>query len=184
MATSMLKMSGRVYNAMKKFAGGTENAPQLANLFFDNGKIYATNSFAMCRWTPADEYEILDSDTGKKIEKFFFTPRIDKVAAGTTIYFDDTALDIDRNSKTVSDPDKIMEGDYNHSLDIMMGVNPDYLAAIAALAKAVRTDKCGSNGTTNIDWTQKVLHAHIDAGKNGYFDIIVMPVMDTKKRKK
>lgn len=181
---AQLKMSGRIYNAMMKFAGGTKSVPQLAELFFDNGKVYATDSYAMCRWTPAEEYEVLDNSTGEKIDKFFFTPRVDKVAAGTTIYFDDAALDIDRDSKMVNDPDKIMEGDYKHPLDIIIGVNPDYLAAIAALAKAVRTDKCGSKGTTDIDWTQKVLHAHIDAGKNGYFDIIVMPMVDTKKRKK
>lgn len=181
---SALKMSGRIYNAMMKFAGGTNHAPQLAELFFDNGKVYATDSYAMCRWTPAEEYEILDNNTGKKIEKFFFIPRVDKVAAGTTIYFDDTALDIDRDSKTVSDPDKIMEGDYKHPLNIVLGVNPDYLAAIAALGKAVKADKCGANGTTDIDWTQKVLHAHINAGCNGYFDVIVMPCIDRTKAKK
>lgn len=29
-----LKMSGRIYNAMMKFAGGIKTAPQLANMFF------------------------------------------------------------------------------------------------------------------------------------------------------
>jgi len=38
MTASMLKMSGRIYNAMMKFAGGTKTAPQLANMFFSNGK--------------------------------------------------------------------------------------------------------------------------------------------------
>lgn len=177
-----LKMSGRIYNAMMKFAGGTKTAPQLANLFFDNGKVYATDSYAMCRWTPADEYEILDNKTGEKIEKFFFTPDMPKIPAGTTIYFSDISLDIDRESAMPKDVDKIMDGEYKHPLDVVMGVNPDYLAAIAALAKAVRADKCGSIGTTDIDWTHKVLHAHIDAGKNGHFDVIVMPRIDTKKK--
>lgn len=170
-----LKMSGRIYNAMMKFAGGTKSAPQLANMFFDNGKVYATDSYAMCRWTPADEYEILDNKTGEKIEKFFFTPDMPKIPAGTTIYFSDISFDIDRESAMPKDVDKIMDGEYKHPLDVVMGVNPDYLAAIAALAKAVRADKCGSIGTTNLDWTQHVLHAHIDAGSNGYFDIVVMP---------
>lgn len=172
---SALKMSGRIYNAMMKFAGGTKSAPQLANMFFYNGKVYATDSYAICRWTPADEYEILDNSTGEKIEKFYFTPRMSKIPAGTTIYFSDISLDIDRESAIPKDVDKIMDGEYKHPLDIVMGVNPDYLAAIAALAKAVRADKCGSIGTTNLDWTQHVLHAHIDAGSNGYFDIVVMP---------
>ena len=55
----MLKMSGRIYNAMMKFANGGKSAPQFANMFFDNGKIYTTDSCAMCRWTPADQYEVL-----------------------------------------------------------------------------------------------------------------------------
>ena len=179
---AQLKMSGRVYNAMMKFAGGTKTAPQLANMFFCNGKIYATDSYAICRWTPANEWEFLDNGTGEKIEKFYFTPRMSKIPAGTTIYFDDTMLNIDRESQMVKDVDKLFDDEFKHSIDIVMGVNPDYLAAIAALGKAVRTDKCGSIGTTDIDWTHKVLHAHIDAGKNGYFDVMVMPRVGTKKR--
>lgn len=173
---SALKMSGRIYNAMMKFAGGTREAPQLANMFFCNGKVYTTDSYAICRWTPADEYEILDNSTGEKIEKFYFAPYTSKISAGTTIYFDD--LDIDRKSQMIKDVDKIFNDEFKHPLDIVMGVNPDYLAAIAALGKAIRADKCGSIGTTDIDWTHKVLHAHIDAGKNGYFDVMVMPRID------
>lgn len=182
----MFKMSGRIYNAMMKFAGGTKSFPQFANMFFDNGKIYATDSYVMCRWTPANEYEVLDNATGKKIEHFFFTPRMSKIPAGTTIYIDDIALDIDRESKAIESEnlDKIMDDTYKHPVDIVLGINPDYLAAIAALGKAVKADKCGANGTTDIDWTQKVLHAHIDAGNNGYFDVIVMPCVDRTKAKK
>ena len=62
-----------------------------------------------------------------------------------------------------------------------MGVNPDYLSSIAALGKAVRADKCGVNGIVDLDWSQNILHAHIDAGNNGFFDVIVMPVLDKKK---
>lgn len=180
------KMSGRIYNAMMKFAGGTKNAPQLANMFFSHGKVYATDSFTMCRWTPAFEYEILDNLTGEKIEEFYFTPRMDKIAAGTTIFIDDTGIDIDRDSKMIpaENIEKIMNDEYKHPIDIVLGVNPDYLAAIVALAKAVRSDKCGSNGTVDVDWTQKVLHAHINAGNNGYFDVIVMPCVDRTKAKK
>lgn len=178
----MLKMSGRIYNAMMKFAGNAKTAPQLNNMFFCSGKIYATDSYAMCRWTPADEYEFLDNSTGEKIEKFYFTPRMSKIPAGTMIYFDNTMLDIDRESQMIKDPDKLFNDEFKHPIDIVMGVNPDYLAAIAALGKAVRADKCGSIGTVDIDWTHKVLHAHIDAGNNGYFDIIVMPRIDAKKK--
>lgn len=181
---SALKISGRIYNAMMKFADGTRTAPQLANMFFYNGKVYATDSYAMCRWTPADEYEILDNSTSEKIEKFYFAPRMSKIPAGTTIYFDNTMLDIDRESQMIKDPDKLFNDEFKHPIDIVMGVNPDYLAAIAALGKAVRTDKCDSMGTVNIDWTQKVLHAHINAGDNGYFDVIVMPRIDRTKAKK
>jgi hypothetical protein len=177
-------MSGRIYNAMMKFAGGTKEAPQLADMFFYNGKVYATDSYAICRWTPADKYEILDNTTGEKIEKFYFTPRMNKIPAGTTIYIDDTACDVDYESKMIKDPDNIIESEYKHPIDIVMGVNPDYFAAIAALGKAVKADKCSANGTTDIDWTQKVLHAHINAGCNGYFDIIVMPCVDRTKAKK
>ena len=182
----MLKMSGRIYNAMMKFANGGKSAPQFANMFFDNGKIYTTDSCVMCRWTPADQYEVLDNFTGEKIEHFFFTPRMSKIPAGTTIYIDDTSIDIDRESKAIESKnlDKIMNDTYQHSVDIVLGVNPDYLAAIAALGKAVKADKCGANGTTDIDWTQKVLHAHIDAGCNGYFDVVVMPYVDRTKAKK
>lgn len=185
---SALKMSGRIYNAMMKFAGGTKTAPQLANLFFYHGKVYATDSFAMCRWTPKDEYIAVrpadhDGHEGNDNE-FYFAPRMNKVPAGTTIYIDGTACDVDYESRMIKDPDKIIESDYKHSLDIVMGVNPEYLAAIAALGKAVKADKCGSNGTTDIDWTQKVLHAHINAGWNGYFDVIVMPCVDRTKAKK
>ena len=178
---SSLKMSGRIYNAMIKFAGGTKSAPQLAHMFFHNGKVYATNSFVMCRWTPAEKYEVLDNKTGKKIESFYFWPRMDKVAAGTTIYIDDIGLDIDCKANMVQDPDKIIDGAYKHSLDVVMGVNPDYLSSIAALGKAVRADKCGVNGIVDLDWSQNILHAHIDAGNNGFFDVIVMPVLDKKK---
>ena len=105
---SSLKMSGRIYNAMIKFAGGTKSAPQLAHMFFRNGKVYATNSFVMCRWTPAEEYEVLDNKTGEKIEGFYFWPRMDKVVAGTTIYIDDIGLGIDCESNMVQDPDKMI----------------------------------------------------------------------------
>ena len=109
-----------------------------------------------------------------------------KIPAGTTIYIDDISIDIDCESKAIESKnlDKIMNDTYQHSVDIVLGVNPDYLAAIAALAKAVRADKCGSNGTTDIDWSQNILHAHIDAGCNGYFDVVVMPYVDRTKAKK
>ena len=58
------------------------------------------------------------------------------------------------------------------------------LAAIVALGKAVKADKCDANGTTDIGWTQKVLHAHIDVGNNSYFDVTVMPRIDMTKAKK
>ena len=185
---SALKMSGRIYNAMMKFAGGTKEAPQLANMFFYHGKVYATDSYTMCRWTPKEEYVAVrpadpDGNEGNDNE-FYFAPRMDKIPAGTTIYIDGTACDVDYESKMIKDPDKIIESDYKHPIDIVMGVNPEYLAAIAALGKAVKADKCGSNGTTDIDWTQKVLHAHINAGCNGYFDVIVMPCADRTKAKK
>lgn len=179
-----LKMSGRVYNAMMKFANGIKTAPQLANMFFANGKIYTTDSFAICCWTPAEECEILDGTTGEKIESFFFTPRIDKVSAGSTIYIDSTAVDIDRKSLIPCSLDKVMNSSYDNPMDIVIGVNPDYLAAIAALGKAVRTDMRGFAVSVDLDWAQHVLHAHIDAGKNGYFDIVVMPQIDKNKVKK
>ena len=188
MTASMLKMSGRIYNAMMKFADSTKEAPQLANLFFYHGKVYAANSYTMCRWTPKKEYVAVrpadpDGNEGNDNE-FYFTPRMDKVPAGATIYIDDIACDVDYESKMIKDPDNIIESEYKHPIDIVMGVNPDYLAAIAALGKAIRADKCGANGTTDIDWTQKVLHAHIDAGNNGYFDVIVMPYVDRTRTKK
>ena len=186
MATSMLKMSGRIYNAMMKFAGGTKTAPQLANMFFSNGKVYTTDSFVACRWTPAFKFEVIDNETYEKLDQFFFTPHMDKIPAGTTIYIDSVACDIDNSSQMITQEnlDKIFHDTWQHPLDIVTGVNPDNLAAIAALGKAVKADKCGSNGTTDIDWTQKVLHAHINAGCNGYFDVIVMPCVDRNKAKK
>ena len=180
-----LKMSGRVYNAMMKFANGIKTAPQLSDMFFANGKIYTTDSFAMCCWTPAEKWEILDNTTGEKIESFFFTPRMDKVSAGSTIYIDSTAVDIDRKSLIPCNLDKIMNGSYDkHPMDIVTGIDPDYLAAIAALGKAVRTDRRDFAVSVDLDWAQHVLHAHIDAGKNGYFDIVVMPQIDKNKLKK
>ena len=109
---------------------------------------------------------------------------MNKVPAGTTIYIDGTACDVDYEYRMIKDPDKIIESDYKHPLDIVIDVNPEYLAAIATLCKVVKADKCGSNGTTDIDWTQKVLHAHINAGCNGYFDVVVMPCVDRNKAKK
>ena len=186
MTASMLKMSGRIYNAMMKFAGGTKTAPQLANMFFSNGKVYTTNSFVVCRWTPAFECEVIDNETHKKLDRFFFTPRMDKIPAGTTIYIGGIGCDIDSHSQMITSEnlDKFFNDTWQHPIDMVMGVNPDYLAAIAALGKAVKADKCGANGTTDIDWTQKVLRAHINAGCNGYFDVIVMPCVDRTKTKK
>lgn len=186
MESSLMQMSGRIYNAMMKFAGGTKSYPQLAKMFFSHGKIYTTNSFVMCRWTPSIEYEILDTATGKKIEQFYFTPRMNKIAAGTTIFIDSTSIDIDCNSGMLQNENlsKMIGDEYKHPIDSVLGVNPNYLAAIATLGKAVKADKCGSNGTIDIDWMQKVLHAHIDAGCNGCFDIIVMPCVDRNKAKK
>ena len=186
MTASMLKMSGRIYNAMMKFAGGTKNAPQLANMFFSNGKVYTTDSFVACRWTPAFEFEVIDNNTHEKLDQFFFTPHMDKVPAGTTVYIDSTTCDIDNHSQMITSEnlDKVFNDTWKHPIDVVMGVNPDYLAAIAALGKAVKADKCGSIGTVDIDWTQKVLHAHIDAGNNGYFDVVVMPRVDRTKAKK
>ena len=116
---SALKMSGRIYNAMMKFAGGTREAPQLANLFFYHGKVYATDSYTMCRWTPKEEYVAVrpadpDGNEGNDNE-FYFAPRMDKIPAGTTIYIDDTACDVDYESKMIKDPDKIIESDYKLS---------------------------------------------------------------------
>lgn len=181
-----MKMSGRIYNAMMKFAGGTKSYPQLANMFFSHGKVYATNSFAMCRWTPPVEYEVLDNMTGKKIEEFYFTPRMNKIAAGTTIFIDSTSINIDCHSGMLQDENlnKMMNNEYKHPIDSVLGISPDYLAAIATLGKAVKADRCSSNGTVDIDWKQKTLHAHIDAGCNGYFDVIVMPCVDRTKAKK
>lgn len=115
--------------------------------------------------------------------EFYFAPRMNKVTAGTIIYIDGTTCDVDYEFRMIKDPNKIIESDYKHPLDIVMGVNPDYLVAIATLGKAVKADKCGSNGTTDIDLTQKVLHAHINAGCNGYFDVVVMPCVDRNKAK-
>ena len=119
---SALKMSGRIYNAMMKFAGGTKSFPQLANLFFYHGKVYATNSFAMCRWTPNEEDSVVrsaDSDGHENNDnEFYFTPQVDKIPAGMTIYISDISCDVDYESKMIKDPDKIIEGEYKHPIDI------------------------------------------------------------------
>lgn len=176
----MFKMSGRIYNAMMKFAGATKTCPQFGNLFFFNGKVYATNSIAMCRWTPATKYVEITSGDNEVTNAFYFAPRTHKVPAGTTIYIDSTMVDIDKDSVMLEDPDKVMDGTYKHPLDVIRGINPDYLAAIAALGKAVRTDKNGSSGTVDIDWESHILHAHIDAGDNGFFDVVIMPILNRK----
>ena len=132
---NVMSMSGRIYNAMMKFAGGTKTYPQLANLFFFNGKVYATNSIAMCRWTPATKYVETTSEDKEVTNAFYFTPRMSKVPAGTTIYIDSTMLDIDKDSAMLNDPDKVMDGTYKHPLSAISGINPDYLAAIAALGR-------------------------------------------------
>lgn len=179
---STLKMSGRIYNAMLKFANGTRSMPQFADLFFDNGKIYATDSYVICRWTPAAAYEVLDNSNGNIIEKFFFSPII-KVTAASKIYIDNTCIDISTESRMIDNPDRIVDdvqGD--HPLNVIQGINPDYIAAIAALGKAVRADKCHSNGAIDFSWKGNVFNAHIDAGTNGYFDIVAMPQINKGKK--
>lgn len=174
-------MTGRIYNAMMKFAGGTKAAPQFANMFYNDGKVYTTDSYAICRWTPADKYEMLDNAIGKKIDKFFFAPYLDKITAAAVIGMDSGCIDIDTESQMPNDIDKLFNDNYPLPVDSIMGVNPNYLSMIAALGKAVKSDKCMSNGIVQLDWAHNVFHAHIDAGKKGFFDVIVMPVADMTK---
>ena len=174
-------MSGRIYNAVMKFAGGTKIAPQFENMFYNDGKVYATDSYAICRWTPADKYEVLDNITGKKIDKFFFIPHLDKIAAASVISIDSGHIDIDTESQMPNDIDKLFNDNFPLPVDSIMGVNPKYLSMIAALGKAVKSDKCMSEGTVQLDWANSVLHAHIDAGKKGSFDVVVMPIADMTK---
>lgn len=141
------------------------------------------NEIANSKAFKNDKIRIMPDGHAGKDNEFYFAPRMNKVTAGTTIYIDGTTCDVDYESRMIKDPNKIIESDYKHPLDIVMGVNHDYLVAIATLGKAVKADKCGSNCTTDIDWTQKVLHAHINAGCNGYFDVVVMPCVDRNKAK-
>lgn len=177
----MLKMSGRIYNAMLKFAGATKTNKSFEKLFFNGGKVYATDSIAMCCWTPAAKDTVADNVTGDRTNSFYFTPR-DKIAASTPIYIGGNNIDVDVASMmmTTEDLDAVMTDSQKFPKDRILGVNPDYLAAIANLGKAVRSDKCGTDGTVNIDWDQNMLHAYINAGCNGEFDIVVMPIVDKK----
>lgn len=175
----MLKMSGRIYNAMFKFTGASETNRNFNKLFFCDGKVYATDSYAICRWTPKNKCEAIDISTGGRIDSFYFIPNIKKIPSGTTIHIDELSAYIDSESKvpTSDTLDKVMEVSQKYPEDRILGINPDYLAAIANLGKAVRSDKCGSDGTVSIDWSQRKLHAFISAGCNGFFDIVVMPVV-------
>lgn len=179
----MLKMSGRICNAMLKFAGAAKGDKNFEKLFFNNCKIYATDSIAMCCWTPAVQETVVDNE----INSFYFV-LTGKITANTPVYIDGTGIgiDIDCNSKmlTTANLDAVMTGSQKFSQDRILGINPDYLAAIANLGKAVRSDKCGVDGTVNIDWNQNMLHAYINAGCNGHFDIVVMPIVDTKQNQK
>lgn len=166
---SNIMMSGRIYNAMMKFAGGTKFAPQFANLFYHNGCVYGTDSFAIVRWTPVEK------DDGA--EGFFFSV-INKPAAGKIIALVDEYIDIDVESKIPESIDNVFDK-HNfsaaHTADRTPGINPAYLAAISALGKAVKTDKHGADGTVVLGWENDTLVATIPAGSNGRFDIVVAP---------
>ena len=175
----MLKMSGRIYNAMLKFAGASQYNSNFNKLFFCDGKVYATDSYAICRWTPAEECGTIEAQTGSEVDSFYFAPKMEKISSGTTIYIDKLSADIDSKSMvpTSNILDSVMEVSQKYPEDRILGINPDYLTAIANLGKAVRSDKCGSDGTVSIDWGQRKLHAFISAGHNGFFDVVVMPVI-------
>lgn len=175
----MFRLTGRVYNAMMKFADGTSSAPQLANMFFCDGKFYATDSYALVRWTPAEPTTIVSAD-GESYTKCYLELK-NKVAASTVVHIDSTMFDFDNKSRMLNEPDKLFDSEFKRSAEAIAGVNPNYIAAVAALGKAVRTDKCGSDGVVDISWTNNIFHAHINAGRNGYFDVVVMPVMNVKR---
>lgn len=171
---SNIKMSGRVYNAMMKFANGTSACSQLANMFYSDGRVYATDSYAVVRWTPAVKPDCA--------EPFFFSAT-KKPTASQWLYVSAETCDIDIESVVPKNMDKLFD---EPNFAAMRGenrvpaINPTYLADIAALGKAVKGDKCGGDGSTILEWKNDTLVAHIYAGANGRFDVVVAPCFVNK----
>lgn len=183
MAINKVDMSGRLYNAMAKFCGNPGPNPALDNMFFHNGRMYATDSYAALRWTPCNWMVAEDGvdfcNNGEVVNDFYFIP-LKKFPASQQITVSMYDFEIDAESKIPKNIDALFERNDKNSNVPILGINPKYLANIAALGKAVKSDKCG-DGTVAIDWVGGVLHCHINGFQDGVFDIVVMPIVDMKR---
>lgn len=183
MAINKVGMSGRLYNAMAKFCGNPGPVPALDNMFFHNGRMYATDTYTALRWTPCDGLVAEDGvdfyNNGEVVNDFYFIP-LKKFSASQPITVSMYDFEIDTENKILENIDALFErNDKNLNVPIL-GINPKYLANIAALGKAVKSDKCG-DGVVAIDWVGGVLHCHINGFQDGVFDIVTMPIMDKKR---
>ena len=183
-------LSGRTYNALSKFCG----KGKFSSLIYSDGKVYATDGYAIARWTPSENMDnrlrVNDAPGTDCYADFAtFHARVTSIPAGTTVYLDYLTCDIDLDKRAFAlNVAKLFDKEAakekyrdKDSKPGHMGIDIKYLAKVTALGKAIHADKCGSNGTPLFDpfCFEKggPMFMTINTATNGVFEVAVMPVI-------
>lgn len=175
-------ISGRVYNALIKFVD--KGRPEIATLYYKDGKIYSTDSYTIVRWTlPENMVTVVSEGNEAALNGFHFTPLKDKVAAGDKITLDNTCCDIDFQTPFVKDPDQFFKDTKTNSVAALT-INAKFLANLAALGKTLGTELKVKEPWIRVDISHPMkMFATIETSI-GNFDIVMMGIRYERMDKK
>ena len=165
-------MTGRIYNALTKFCGKSQHTFSERPFVAEDGRIYATNTYVMVRWTPT---ELIKTD-----KPFGFEHRGDKPAAnrpisvselGCDLFFEEDGFlfpsaDSLRSLFTPRDKNGFSEYAYDSK----------FVEPAVNLAKAIKANKSGM-GIMRMNISSMQLFISIESNI-GVFDVVIMPRHD------
>ena len=169
MTIKTFSMMGRIYNALTKFCGKSQHTFSERPFVAEDGRIYATNSYVMVRWTPTEPIE-----TDKP---FGFEHKGDKPAANRPVNVNERGCDLffEEDGFLFPSADSLRSlftpGNKNGFSEY--AYDSKYVEPAVVLAKAIHAGKNGT-GAMDINIANAQLFISIESDI-GVFDIVVMP---------
>lgn len=169
----MFEITGRTWNAIKKFCG-KEAEYQLNPWVSEDGKIYATDSYTIMRWEPV--YNCVD------LKHCAIEPRFNKITAKDIVNFD---KDFNFPKLTAAPAQKDLDSIFNQlaAEKSFSTFNVKLMEKGINLAKAIFTETKEQPyvQTEFVKWGRgsdplSAMVIHIYSLALGTFDIVIMPI--------
>ena len=175
-------ISGKLYNALEKFTAPDKDFRKaLKQLWYDNGAIYATDSYMLIQWNlPKSFRDFVEKECAGQ----FQIKAKHKPAASAQLDFttDDFVFTKDgEECRLVDKPYRLIHDSMSKESGGDSIFNADFIGKAAALAKVVKTENGRTRDPLVGDMQFHVISDHASAiqikgGVLGDFNIAIMPI--------